>query len=79
VITNRLKSERSTVITAVNLALEADGELKDVQLRVGGIGRVQRAWSCFYPKGSLITDATDDAVVLQLPTLGPADVIILER
>jgi hypothetical protein len=79
VITNRLRSERSTVITVVNLALEADGRLEDVVLRVAGDRPVKRAWSCFHSRGSLVKRTEKGATVLELPSLGPADVVVLEH
>jgi hypothetical protein len=79
VVTNRLASGQSTVLTVVNLALEADGELKDVELRVAGAAPVKRAWSCFHPKGSLLKGTENGMAVVALPTLGPADVLILEH
>lgn len=78
VITSRLKSDKSTVITVVNLALEADGELKDVELRVAGAGPVKRAWSCFYAKKNLLRGVENGVAVVKVPTLGPADVVVLE-
>ena len=79
VVTNRLASETSTVITLVNLALEADGGLKDVEVRIAGGKPVKRAWSCFHPRGSLLKGVEDGAVVVVLPALGPADVLVLEH
>jgi hypothetical protein len=79
VIINRLKSDRSTVITLVNLALEADGELKDVELRIAGAKALKRAWSCFHAKGNLLSGAENGVGVVRLPTLGPADVLVLEQ
>lgn len=79
VVTNRLESQRSIVVTVVNLALEADGELKNVELRVANVGRVKRAWSCFHAKRNLIKNTKDGVVTLKLPHLGPSDVIVLER
>lgn len=79
VITNRLESDRSTVITVVNLDLEADGTLKNVELRVAGGKPVKRAWSCFYAKDNLLGGVADGTAVVTLPTLGPADVLVLEH
>ena len=79
VVVNRLKSDKSTVITVVNLALEADGELKNVELRLTGIKPVKRAWSCFHATESLLKDVENGVTVVKLPTLGPADVIVLEH
>jgi len=78
VITNRLQSDKSTVITVVNLALEADGELKNVELRVNATRPVKRAWSCYYPKGSLVTGMKNGVTTIRIPKLGPADVVVLE-
>ena len=79
VITNRLKSDKSTVITVVNLALEADGELKDVELRIAGVKPIKRAWSCFFAKENLLTGVENGVAVVKLPALGPADVVVLEH
>ncbi len=80
VITSRLKGPQSTVITVVNLALEADGTLRDVELRVSSARPVKRAWSCFHAQGSMLQpDAAAGTAVVRLPTLGPADVIVLEH
>jgi hypothetical protein len=78
VITGRLASDKSTVIPVVNLALEADGELRDVELRVTGGKGIQRAWSCFHAKGNLLGGGENGVAVVRLPTLGPADVVVLE-
>jgi hypothetical protein len=79
VITNRLQSDASTVITVVNLALEVDGELKDITLRVAESGPVKRVWSCFHPEGNLLSGEENGAITVKLPTLGPADVVVVER
>lgn len=78
VVVNRLASDKSTVLTVVNLALEADGELNDVELRVSVTRPVKRAWSCFYPKGTLLKSQDKGVAVIRLPALGPADVVVLE-
>jgi len=78
VVVNQLESAKSTVLTVVNLALEADGELKDVELRVTGARPIKRAWSCFHAQGSLLKGTDHGAAVIHLPTLGPADVVVLE-
>lgn len=79
VVTNRLKSDRSTVVTVVNLALEAKGELKDVELRITDAKPVKRAWSCFHANGSLLKTEENGVAVVRLPSLGPADVLVLEH
>lgn len=79
VVTNRLASEKSTVVTLVNLALEADGGLKDVEVRIAGGRPVKRAWSCFHSRGSLLKGVENGATVVTLPALGPADVLVLEH
>jgi hypothetical protein len=79
VVTSRLESSASTVITVVNLALEADGTLRGVELRVSGTRPVKRAWSCFHREGSLLKGTDKGAAVIALPTLGPADVVVLEH
>jgi hypothetical protein len=79
VITSRLKSDRSTVITVVNLAFDTKGALKDVVLRVSGGKPVKRAWSCFHSKGNLLKGVDNGVAVVELPTLGPADVVVLEN
>jgi hypothetical protein len=81
VVVNRLAGPASTVITVVNLALEARGELREVELRVNTDRPVRRAWSCFHAKGlPLNLKAADSGVAsLVLPTLGPADVVVLEH
>jgi hypothetical protein len=79
VITNRLKSPQSTLLTVVNLALDTRGELKDVELRIRDIRAVKRAWSCFHARGFPAKAGSNGSVVLTLPTLGPADVIVLEH
>lgn len=78
VVTNRLKSDKSTVITVVNLGLETRGELKDVELRVTIAKPVTRAWSCFHAKGSLLKSVENGVAVIRLPTLAAADVLVLE-
>ncbi len=79
VITSRLKSDRSTVITVVNLAFDTKGVLKDVVLRVSGGKPVTRAWSCFHSKGKLLKGIDNGVAVVELPSLGPADVVVLEH
>jgi hypothetical protein len=63
----------------VNLALDTRGELKDVELRIRDIRAVKRAWSCFHARGFPAKAGSNGSVVLTLPTLGPADVIVLEH
>ncbi|NUQ63088.1 MAG: hypothetical protein HUU20_11480 [Pirellulales bacterium] len=79
VVTNRLKAEGATILTVVNLALQADGPLKNVEIQVRNVRPVQRAWSCFHPKGPLLKGADDRSVVLRLPAIGPADVVVLQH
>jgi len=79
VVTGRLQSDASTVITVVNLALEADGALQNIELKVTGTKPVKRAWSCFHRQGSLLKGVQEGAAVIQLPSLGPADVVVLEH
>ncbi|MEI7437403.1 MAG: beta-galactosidase trimerization domain-containing protein, partial [bacterium] len=78
VVINRLKSEKSTVLTVVNLGQQVNGDLKDVEIRVANAGSVKRAWSCYHAKGNLLVDQKDGVAVVRLPTLGAADVIVLE-
>ena len=91
VVTNRLKSDKATLITVVNLAQQTDGDLKNVEFEITGVKDVKRAWSCFHAKGAkgspnaipafgvpLPMRATDGGVVVTLPGLAAADVIVLE-
>ncbi len=78
VVTNRLKSDKSTVITVVNLGQQVNGNLKNVEFEISGAGNVKRAWSCIHSKGSLPVRATANGIVVTLPTLEAADVIVLE-
>lgn len=79
VVVNRLKSDKSTVLTVVNLGLEVNGELKDVELKISGTRPVKRAWSCFNAKGSLVKSTDNGTTVIRLPSLKTADVVILEH
>lgn len=79
VITNTLQSNRSTVLAVVNLALEAQGELRDVRISVANLPRVTRAWSCFHRKASLLKEFDQGTATILLPKLGPADVVVLEH
>lgn len=78
VVTNRLKSDKSTVITVVNLGQQVNGNLKNVEFEISGAGNVKRAWSCFHSKGSLPMKKSAGGITVTLPTLNAADVIILE-
>ena len=78
IVTNRLKSDKSTVITVVNLAQQADGNLKDVELRISGLKAARRAWSCFHSQGLPLRSEGDGAIVVRLPTLAAADVVVVE-
>jgi hypothetical protein len=78
VVMNRLASNRSTVVTAVNLALQHDGVLKNVQLKIRNVPRKPRkVWTPFYQKGVRFSSAGNDMVVT-LPRLQEADVVVLE-
>ncbi len=79
VIVNTLQASRSSLLTVVNLALEAKGQLQDVQIVVAGVPRVARAWSCFHRDGSLLEKFDQGKVTIRLPSLGPADVVVLEH
>jgi hypothetical protein len=79
VVTNRLKSDKSTVITVVNLGQQINGNLKNVEFEITGAKNVKRAWSCFHSKGSLPMRTSASGIVVTLPTLDTADVIILEQ
>ena len=79
VVINRLKSEKSTVLTVVNLGQQVNGDLKDVEIRVTDAGSVKRAWSCYYPKGISLVKNEAGEVVVKLPTLATVDIIVLER
>jgi hypothetical protein len=78
VVTNRLKSNKSTLITVINLGQQKLGEQKNVEFEIAGTKNVKRAWSCFHPKGSLPMRKSDNGIVVTLPKLDAADVIVLE-
>lgn len=77
VATNRLKSDKSTVITVVNLAQQHDGTLKNVDIEVANLKSARRAWSCFFQRGIKLRPS-DDGVVVTLPRLESADVMVIE-
>jgi len=74
-----LKSEKSTVLTLVNLGQQVNGDLKDLEIRVTGAGSVTRAWSCYHPKGIPMVKTETGEVVLKLPSLAAADIIVMEH
>lgn len=78
VVTNRLKSDKSTLLTVVNLAQQHDGPLKNIEFRVSGLKPAKKAWSCFHAKGSLPMKREGETVVITLPTIASADVIVIE-
>jgi hypothetical protein len=78
VVANRLKSDKSTVITVINLAQQKDGTLKNVEFEIANMKTPKRAWSCFHPKGNLITRQGERGVIVKLPSLAAADVIVIE-
>jgi hypothetical protein len=77
VVTGRLKSAKSTVITVVNLAQQKSGNQKDLKFQIANLKSPKKAWSCFYPKG-LPMRPEGDGVVVTLPALAAADVIVIE-
>jgi hypothetical protein len=78
VVTNRLKSPKSTILTIVNMAQQKDGDLKNVEIQVSGLSSVKRAWSCYHSKDPLPVKKGDNGIVVTLPTLAAADVVVLE-
>jgi len=61
------------------LGQQANGDVRNVQLDLPGVARVKRAWSCFHSKGNLPLKQDQDRLTVTLPTLGAADVIVLEH
>jgi hypothetical protein len=56
-----------------------DGDLRDLEIRITGLPPVRRAWSCCQAPGSLPLREVEGGIVIQLPTLGAADVLVLEH
>jgi len=79
VVSSRLRSARSTVITLVNLGQQHQGTLKDLQVEIAGLKTARRAWSCFHRQGSLPVRSTGDGVAVTLPSLATADVLVIEH
>ena len=79
VVTNRLSSEKSTIITVVNLAADIEGDLQNLTLQIANLPPIVRSWSCFHKNGLTMQKVDDTSTKITLPRLGPADVIVLEH
>jgi hypothetical protein len=79
VVFGRLKGPDALVIPVVNLAQNADGTLKNLQITVRNPGFTPtKVWSCFHKDG-IATRQENDGLTITLPSLAAADVIIIGK
>ncbi|HOJ31407.1 MAG TPA: beta-galactosidase trimerization domain-containing protein [bacterium] len=77
IVSGRLASENATVIPLVNLGESTS--MKNISINVNSLNyNPKKVWSCFYPKG-LKFSVNNSQVSIKIPSMGAADVIVIER
>jgi len=77
IVSGRLVSENSTVIPLVNLT--ENDSIKNISISVNSLNFTPRkVWSCFYPDG-LKFSVSDSHISIKMPSIGAADVLIIEK
>jgi hypothetical protein len=77
IVTGRLASPAGTVVTIVNLAMTQKGPATGVTLSIDGLNAPGKVWSWAFP-GGLQHEIKDGCLTVRIPSVGLADVLVIE-